>query len=244
MTKTNETKYKYELTNAKIKDGNIWLQDAFCTICKMHEDKTYVCEFVNMDEDDNGDSKFYIYERNYIITLASLFSEYKAEGKNKKLPGLINGEVAKKLKLQKFGDKGYLQKYIEIKQKYEPSYKKREQVHVFPDFLVHESNSFDSSNMSRKTQHLVMEAKTTEIKTEKFFWFDFLKLNFYLEELQFDNAVYFILGTPLSSINSYIQSYMDKIGLTCGDDINRLFFIVQETIEREPELYVIKKADN
>ena len=85
-------------------------------------------------------------------------------------------------------------------------------------------------------------AETTEIKDEMKFWFDFLKLNFYIEKLKFDNAVYFILGTPLSRINTYIQNYMDDENVvSCGDAINRLFFIVQETINSKPGLFVVKR---
>lgn len=244
-------KYKYELAEVSIDMANLYLKVAYDTICNIQKDKNYVCELTDIDDedDDDDDSKYKIYERNYIITLASLFSDNNVKRNHKEISGSINGEVAKKLKMSEYNDTAYFDKYIAKKAlsgktgKPSSSSKERKQVHVFPDFLIHENNSFELSNMSRKTQHLIMEAKTTEIKDEMKFWFDFLKLNFYIEKLQFDNAVYFILGTPLSNINTYIQNYMDDEKVVyCGDEINRLFFIVQETIKNKPELYVIKRT--
>lgn len=251
MAKTTKTKYQYELMEVNVDMANLYLRVAYDTICNIQKDDNYVCELIDIDDEDDGDddSKYKIYERNYIITLASLFSDNNVKRNHNAITGSINGEVAKKLKLPEYNDTAYFEKYIEKKalseKKEKPcsSRKERKQVHVFPDFLIHEKNSFDPSNMSRNTQHLIMEAKTTKIKDEMKFWFDFLKLNFYIEKLQFDNAVYFILGTSLSNINTYIQNYMDDENVVyCGDEINRLFFIVQEKLKNTPKLYQIKKT--
>jgi len=243
MAKTTKTKYKYELAEVRLKAANSFLRKAFKTICEIHNNVQCICELKDKDENIDG-STSQIYERNYIINLASRLSS------KKKTKEYINGEVAKMLHLTQdaqehnLQDKRYLNKYIEIKKKINKKYIGEKQIYVFPDFLIHDSLSFEPDKMNRETQHLIMEAKTTKITNTKkvYFWLDFLKLNFYIEKLKFDNAVYFILGTPLSSINTYIQTYMDKIVLTCGEDINRLFFIVQETLESEPELYIIKRT--
>ena len=242
MAKTKKIKYKYELAEVKLKSANSYLRKAFKTICEINNHVQCICELRDKDEMIDG-SSFQIYERNYIINLASRLSS------KRKTKEYINGEVAKMLHLtqdaQKWNipDKRYLQKYVEIKKEIDKKYVGEEQIHVFPDFLIHDSNSFIPEKMNRETQHLIMEAKTTKITNtkKKYFWLDFLKLNFYIEKLKFDNAVYFILGTPLSFINTYVQTYMDKMVLTCGDEINRLFFIVQETLKSTPKLYQIKK---
>lgn len=244
MKKNIEVKYKYELTEAKLKMANSYLRIAFDTICNIQKDDKYVCELIDMDDEyGDDDSKYKVYERNFIISLASKFFENKTQLSISNLPGYVNGEVAKKLKINEFDDKSYLEMYIQIKRIKNASYKDKEQIHVFPDFLIHEFNSFDSINMRREAQHFIMEAKTTEIKDETKFWLDFLKLNFYIEKLKFDNAAYFILGTPLSRINTFIQNYMDDEGVVCcGNEINRLFLIVQETLKDAPKLYQIKKV--
>ena len=252
-------KYELNLISTDIQQINAYSITAFQTICDFYNDDNFVCELLELDDDidegsnkDDKDSERYkIYERNYIISLASIFAEKRVNlsNSNVELHGYINGEVAKKLHLNhethkqtiQDKDRKYLEKYIKIKQMFKEDYKAKEQIHVFPDFLIHDSNSFDSDKVSRETQHLIMEAKTTKITDEKYFWLDFLKLNFYIEKLQFDNAVYLIIGTPLSSINTYIQNYMNKIGVTCGDEIHRLFFIVQESLKSEPKLYQIKE---
>ena len=240
MAKTTNTRFKYELAEITVNKGNSYLEDAYNTINSIQNHIQCICGYKDEDDEiDGSDSQ--IYERNYIINLASRLSN-KDNTKE-----FINGEVAKKLHLtydtpkQNIPDRKYLDKYIEIKRMFKEDYKAKEQIHVFPDFLIHESNSFDD-NMSRKTQHIIMEAKTTKITDEKYFWLDFLKLNFYIEKLQFDNAVYLIIGTPLSSINTYIQNYMNKIGVSCGEEIHRLFFIVQEKLQDGPKLYQIRKT--
>ena len=248
--------YELEPICPEILLGNPYLQIAYQTICDIHNDDKYVCELLELDDDDDDESKnddkdnfkYIIYERNYIISLTSIYTERRMNLPSVELQGYLNGEVAKKLYLsndtrkQDIQDRKYLEKYIEIKQLFPKKYVGRDQIHVFPDFLIHDFNSFDSDKVSRETQHLIMEAKTTKITDEKYFWLDFLKLNFYIEKLQFDNAVYLILGTPLSSINTYIQNYMNKIRVTCGDEIHHLFFIIQETLKSEPQLYQIKET--
>ncbi len=46
----------------------------------------------------------------------------------------------------------------------------------------------------------------------------------------------------MKDINAFIQNYMDNEQLSCGDEINRLFFIVQETLKSAPILCQIKKV--
>lgn len=243
MAKTTIQKYKYELSDKDIEKPNMYLQKVYEAICDIHGHIECICYYKDEDDEIDG-SDFQIYERNYIINIASRFSNSNTE----KL--LISGEVAKKLHLTQDAqqrndeDKRYLFKYIDIRKRMNNKYVVRDQIHVFPDFLIHDNLNFDIGKMSRKTQHLILEAKTAPITTAKelYFSLDFLKLNFYIEKLQFDNAVYFMLGTKMKDINVFIQNYMDNEQLSCGDEINRLFFIIQETLKSDPKLYQIKKV--
>ena len=243
MAKTKTIKYKYELSDKDIVKPNLYLQKVYEAICDIHGHVECICDYKDEDDEIDG-SDIQIYERNYIINIASRFSNSNTE----KI--LISGEVAKKLHLTQDAqqcndeDKRYLLKYIDIRKRMNNKYEGRDQIHVFPDFLIHDDHYFDISKMSRKTQHLILEAKTAAITTAKemYFFLDFLKLNFYIEKLQFDNAVYFMLGTKMKDINAFIQNYMDNEQLSCGDEINRLFFIVQETLKSAPILCQIKKV--
>ena len=248
MAKTTKTRYKYELTEVKLNSEmvNSYLRKAFKTIKEIQRCAGCICSFKDKDDEIDG-TDYQIYERNFIINLASKLPN------RRKTKEFINGEVAKKLNMhddnqaQNNQDKRYLNKYIEIKKKINIKYVGDDNIYVFPDFLIHDSNSFEPENMNRDTQHLIMEAKTTKITGSKkmYFWIDFLKLNFYIEKLKFDNALFFILGTPLKIINTYIQNYMDDENVVnCGDDINRIFFIVQEKIESDPKLFTIKESSN
>lgn len=235
--------YTLEPISPDIDKANSYLRIAYETICNIHSDENYVCELDVFDGDGDDDNKYKIYERNYIISLASKFSENKLRLSCENLPGYVNGEVAKKLKINEFDNKSYLEKYIQIKRFKKASYKDREQIHVFPDFLIHDFNSFNLDSMNEKTQHLIMEAKTTKItkENEYLFFLDFLKLNFYLDKLRFDNAIYLLLGTPISDISDYVQDYLSNIGLICKNKLDRLYFIVQEKIKSKPQLFILEK---
>ena len=113
MAKTTKLRIKYELAEVAVKNANSYLKNAYNTICDIHNHIEWICDC--KDDDDNIDgSDSQIYERNYIINLASRLSS------KRKTKEFINGEVAKKLYLtndstkRNILDRKYLDKYIEI----------------------------------------------------------------------------------------------------------------------------------
>ena len=182
----------------------------------------------NMDDDD-----VQVYERNYIISLASMLSK-----KGLELPGLINGEVAKSLDTTSRETK---EKYIELKRKQNPSYEPRS-CYVFPDFLIHKSHSPNQDAWTIDNQHIIIEAKTAQIKDKYSFFGDYFKLNFYLDELHFEYAIYIIVQTPFSDICKYLSEYEDEIDFLSSERFSRMFFFIQEKIDCEPKIYRIINA--
>ena len=92
-----------------------------------------------------------------------------------------------------------------------------------PDFVVHESHEKDYEIDGQK---IIIEAKTTNHLIEMDFWWDLLKLNVYIDELKFENAIYIIVNANKNDVDNYVKSYYDKIKYKSGK-INKLWFFMQ-----------------
>ncbi len=187
--------------------------------------------YINKDEMDGDDVQ--VYERNFIISLV-----YKLSKQGLTLPGLINGEVAKSLDAASLEAK---KEYLKIKRMRKSDYNPNS-YYVFPDFLIHESHSSEEDTWTQQKQHIIIEAKTTYINSAYLFFLDFFKLNFYLGELNYENAVYIIVGTPISIINKYLSMYESQINYLKDNRLDSLFFFIQEQIDNEPQIYKLTKG--
>ena len=187
-------------------------------------------DWICFHEEDMDDDDIQVYERNFIISLTAKLSENDFT-----LPGLINGEVAKSLD---WASSDVKEKYKNIKKKIKPDYNPSS-YYVFPDFLIHESHSSESNNLTQENQHVVIEAKTSLIKNKVAFFLDFFKLNYYLRELNFETAIYLLVRTPLSSITEYVAEYEKTIDYLCEERFNRMYFFIQEKLDNEPKIYKI-----
>lgn len=209
-----------------------YLYYCYQAMLDLYESIKWVC----FHEDALNDDNVQIYERNYIISLTSMLCK-----KCPKVSGIINGEVAKRLDS---GSTKFKEEYIKIKKKMKPRVEPSN--YVFPDFLIHESHSTEKTEWTRDKQHIIIEAKTKKICDKKMFFLDFLKLNFYLGELNFDNAIYIIVQTPLSAIKNYLKKYEKEVKYLHEKRLESMFFFIQETLECEPKIYRItcKKTNN
>lgn len=88
----------------------------------------------------------------------------------------------------------------------------------------------------------IIEAKTAYIDSSYPFFLDFFKLNFYLGELNYENAVYIIVGTPIPIINKYLSMYESQINYLKDNRLDSLFFFIQEQIDNEPQIYKLTKG--
>lgn len=181
----------------------------------------------DMDEDD-----IQVYERNFVISLASMLS--KKDGF--KLPGKINGEVAKSL--DALAPQDVKDQYLELKRRQTPDYNPKS-CYIFPDFLIHENHSPEKETWTRENQHIIIEAKTSCNVNINSFFLDFYKLNLYLSYLHFENAIYLIVRTPISKIEEYLLEYEKQIKYFCEDNLDNLYFFVQEKIDEEPKIFKI-----
>lgn len=178
-----------------------------------------------------------IYERNFIINMAYKLGIVVGKSQsvaidNIDYPRLISGEIKKHL---------YCNKQIkELYRKLRNKDCKDDELTVFPDFLIHESMSMDSSV---KGQHLIIEAKSSDsIRYEDFGW-DFLKLNLYINNLGFNTAIYLIIGKSETWILEHIKWYLnlENAFIVSKEDLIKLFFIVKESISAKTKVYRLKK---
>lgn len=196
-----------------------------------------ICDYKkgNYDIDCNNSI---IYERNYVIELAVILAQKQERLDTTGLKGKINGEVAKKLSL---AYSSITELYIEIRKKIDKHYKgKKKELFVLPDFLIHESHSYENGKLDEKYQHLAMEVKTKEIKRKELFFLDFLKLNYYLDTLHYANVVYMLVGTSIDSIDQYIGSYLNEVKYISTKAKEQLVFFIQERLDLEPVIYKLK----
>lgn len=207
---------------------NSYLYYCFEAMKELHKSLDWIC----FHEEDMDDDDIQVYERNFIISLTSQLSE-----KGYRLPGIINGEVAKSM--DALAPVEIKNQYIELKKHYKPNYNPKS-CYVFPDFLIHESHSSDKDKWTEDKQHIIIEAKTSNIVDKYAFYLDLFKLNTYLSHLHFANAIYLIVRTPISKINNYLVNYEDDVKFF-SDKIDNLFFFVQENLKNEPKIYKLTR---
>lgn len=216
--------------------NNSYLEYCFNAMKDLSDSIDWICfHEKDMDEDD-----IQVYERNYIISLTAKLAERKYESNQKvSIPGLINGEVIKSLSACSQNAKD---EYVKIKRMKNKEYSAGS-YYVFPDFLIHESHSEDNNTWTPENQHIIIEAKTRQINDAYSFFMDFFKLNFYIHELHFKNAIYMIVRTPISQIEEYLKQYVEEVDYLHDEDLDKLLFFIQETLDSKPKIYKINTID-
>ena len=196
-----------------------------------------ICDY-KKDKFEISDDDSQIYERNYVISLAVELAKQQERLDTVGLKGIINGEVAKKLSLARSSIRD---EYVKIRKNIDKKYKgKKTEIFVLPDFLIHETHSYEENKLDEEHQHLAMEVKTKKIKRKEFFLLDMLKLNYYLETLKFANVVYMLVGTTIKTIDDYIGNYLKDVGYKCSKANDHLFFFIQEKLNSEPQIFKLK----
>lgn len=185
---------------------------------------------VRNTEDDNSPTL----ERNYILSMVYQIgksdflrentdivfgsSSYFVGGEDNKLIPILDESAKKTSKDLHFADKG-------------------NKIEVLPDLIIHNSHSPKAGNTG-KGQYLALEAKTTKLLGQHYFNRDFFKLNLYLDNLHFQNAVYLVINKSVSTIDNYIGTYIANNYYQYYDTKSKLRFFIQEN--DVPEMYKLK----
>jgi len=215
----------------------IYLLSCFKSMKEIYISPQTICNYKKENKEVDGDEA-QIYERNYIITLTIELVRMSCCQNSHNLDGIINGEVLKRLSLS---DSSVQKKYVNIRKALNSNYKgNKKEIYVLPDFLIHESHSFEEGKLDEKHQHLAMEAKTKTIKRKELFFLDLLKLNYYLDTLNFANVVYLLVGTSIKTIDDYLESYLKEVEYKSSKASKQLYFFIQEKLDAEPLIYKLK----
>lgn len=187
-----------------------------------------------------------IYERNYIIYFTYVLGLLQGKCTNVlDKEDFINGEIYKEIEIlpDESAKKAYHQ-FLEIKNKKE--IKKKDNCsdetavismnehigHLIPDFLIHISHKNDHDNCGQK---FIIEAKTTSKLQEIPFSWDLLKLNIYVNSLNFDNAAYIIINSSVEKINSLLDYYILNIDYY-EEALDKIWFFVQNWDSKNDKL--------
>lgn len=197
--------------------------DDYVTACFRIMSKLQLNEFLQF-----GKNTTELYERNYIIVFSyHLGQKYSTLLKD----DAVNGELCKKIKLTSKITRTTFERL-----KYS-NYD--ELVSFIPDFVIHTNDS--NRKLIPDNQKLILEAKTTSNLTSKGFYWDFFKLNMYLNKLKYRNAIYLILNTSKAKIDRLLASYFSNGYYYDKGKVNQLFFFIQESINSTPMIYKFQK---
>ena len=111
-------------------------------------------------------------------------------------------------------------------------------IEVIPDLVIHNSH-YPKAGNTEKGQYLALEAKTTKLLGQHYFNRDFFKLNLYLADLHFQNAVYLVINKSVSTIDDYIGTYKTNNYYLYFDIKRKVRFFIQE--KDVPEMYKLKR---
>ena len=172
-----------------------------------------------MDEDET------ISEQNYMMTFAYLLG-CKLKDENQ----LVGGEKEKVLH--------YLSSIQEVVSLRERLKRTGSVITVKPDLVIHDSHNLQ--NMNRNNQKMVIEAKTSKsLSCDSFCW-DLVKLYAYVKELEYNCAVYLIIGQEEDQINHLLGKY-EKNNLPNDEDLERILLFVQQDVKSWPSVYKLKR---
>lgn len=110
-------------------------------------------------------------------------------------------------------------------------------VTVKPDYVIH--YSVKRENLSSETQKLVIEAKTTNKLAQDPFSWDLYKLMAYVNELSFQTAVFLILNTDKSRVETLLAGYKEQELPVINVPRGHLLFFIQDTIKSIPKAYYL-----
>ena len=177
------------------------------------------------NEDGNID------ENNYVLELASSISN-----KLKPTKFLLGGELRKEITSSNNAVQELIARINNITGYHLSSVK------VKPDYVIH--YMVKRENLSEETQKMVIEAKTTKKLAQDPFSWDLYKLGAYVNELSFQTAVYLILNTDKSRVETLLAGYLNQGLPRINVPRGHLFFFIQDSIESSPKAYVLVEKED
>lgn len=172
-----------------------------------------------MDEDGT------ISEQNYMMTFAYLLG-CKLKDENQ----LVGGEKEKVLHFL-----SNIEEVVSLKKRLKRT---APIITVKPDLVIHDSHN--RQNMNRNNQKMVIEAKTSKSLSSDSFCWDLVKLYAYVKELEYNCAIYLMIGQEEGKINDLLGKYESNC-LPNDEDLERIFFFIQQDAKSLPTVYKLKR---
>ena len=200
-------------------------KDSHATICfdamKKLSENSYL-----ITDSESGDDKP-ILERNYVLSMVFQMGKSTKDDSDFGTNVFPSGENNK-----------YIKNYLEeIKITYEDLYEREllTSFEVIPDLVIHTSHNPKSGNCS--SQFVAIEVKTTKNLGKVAFMRDLFKLNVYLCDLNYNNAIYMIVNTPKDKIENLIRHYFNTNYFYKKYELGKLLFFIQENQKSTPAVY-------
>lgn len=173
------------------------------------------------NEDGNID------EQNYVLELAGSIGV-----KLTPTDFLLGGELRKEIT----SSNEAVQKLI-ARIKNEPEGYNLPNVTVKPDYAIH--YFVKRANLDETTQKIVIEAKTTNRLAQDPFSWDLYKLGAYVNELSFQTAIYLILNTDRTRVETLLDGYKEQRLPEINVPTGHLLFFIQDSIDSAPKPYAL-----
>ena len=165
-------------------------------------------------KDENDSNQIEINERNYIIYLSYVLGYLQGKSGNKMFKDdyFINGELYKSIDIlsnERSRDAHRALMQFKLREKRKKHFVNEKQyINIRPDFVIHISHTPSNCHLGQK---LIVESKTTSKLDVIDFCWDFLKLNLYIDELHFNNALYLIINQNKETIEEMIDVFYKEI---------------------------------
>lgn len=121
---------------------------------------------------------------------------------------------------------------------YEVGYKSS---NYFPDLVFHENHN--QQDLDPQKQHLICEVKTSKYIDNKAFCRDFIKLNCFLDGLNYKAAAYILVRSHKSLIEKRLKFYVEKGLFQSGRMNHDIYFLIQQDFGKEVEIYTIDDSE-
>ena len=171
-------------------------------------------------------------EQNYVIELASSIGE-----KTGPTEFLLGGELRKQITTSNKAVQDLITRLRKVSEDDNLS-----DVTVKPDYAIH--YSVKRENLSKETQKLVIEAKTTNKITQDLFSWDLYKLMAYVNELSFQTSVFLILNTDKNRVETLLGGYKEQGLPVIKVPRGHLLFFIQDTIGSAPKAYYLDCSED
>jgi len=186
-----------------------------------------------IDQINDEDYNFSTYENNFVTKFNEIYAHEELNGT---IPD--RRELHRQLQIPKryiysdFNDPIVERFYYKLQRRYGDEVNGKVEFETIPDFFIHK----DQKDINFENQKLIMEFKTEfDIPLKRFFW-DFFKLNLYLEKYNYQLACFVCINNPKGRIEDLLLQYLQENHYQTSRKKD-LYILIQESYDSEVEYF-------